>query len=132
MKSRRVEGRLSLSPAEVKWESSREERKKMKGRFLALVALVAVLATAAIGATMAQAGYLGAKRASWVNCTRSGWGQHTGYATCRGWGHWRLTVQCYYWGANSAGWITQYGGAITSSATCPWWSYVTNVYVEQN
>jgi len=43
---------------------------------------------------------------------------------------WQVTVQCYYWGANSSGYQYQSGGTQTRSSTCPWTSYVTKVLVQ--
>jgi hypothetical protein len=58
------------------------------------------------------------------NCS-SGYNTATkAWGTCRsGSGIWSLTVQCWYWGANTA-----YGnGPGTIYATCPSWSHITKI-----
>src|ERR1700691_3519278 len=51
------------------------------------------------------------------------------WGTCKnesgGWGGFALTVQCYYWGAN-----TSYGNVPqTIYSTCPSWSHITSISV---
>jgi hypothetical protein len=58
----------------------------------------------------------------YVNATKA-WGQCRNAS--RGWGGFRLTVNCYYYAQQ-----TSYGQAPrTISASCPSWSHVTGIYV---
>jgi hypothetical protein len=82
----------------------------------AAVALAAVLAPVGLAATSASAAVSGCSH-GYVSATKA-WGTCT-----NGTGSWSLTVQCYYWGANTA-----YGyGPGSIYATCPGWSHITSI-----
>jgi hypothetical protein len=82
----------------------------------AAVAAAAVAAPLVLPAAPASAQVSGCSH-GYVNANMA-WG------TCTtGSGHWSLTVQCYFWGANTA-----YGNGTGSIyATCPAASHVTNI-----
>lgn len=63
------------------------------------------------------------------NCSKGYVTGQKAWGTCRsGSGSWSLTVQCHYWGANTAyGW-----GPGSIYATCPQWSYITNITLRVN
>jgi hypothetical protein len=96
---------------------------KMKGRVLAGAGTLA-LACGAWGfvAGPAQAASLSCSHG--LNNATQAWG------TCTGSGTWRLTVDCYLWGANSTNWYEQGGGTHSLYAVCPSWSHVTSVYIQ--
>lgn len=58
------------------------------------------------------------------NCSKGYVNGDLAWGTCNsGSGSWSLTVQCYYWGANTA-----YGnGPGSIYAGCPSWSHITNI-----
>lgn len=81
---------------------------------MALGVSAAVAAPASASAGGCSAGYVSATKA-WGSCKTAS----------RGWGGFRLTVQCYGWGANTA-----YGKAPnTIYSTCPGWSHITRIII---
>lgn len=88
-----------------------------------------VAAAAAIGTAMLMVG-ISAGPASAGSLTCSSWvSNKTGYATCSGSGTFRVSVQCYYWGANTSSPVTVNNSRATAQASCPSWSRVTRVIV---
>jgi hypothetical protein len=82
---------------------------------LAMLGGLALAQPAAASAYNCYGGYI---NANWA------WGTCKG--ATNGWGGFSLTVQCYYWGAN-----TVYGNAPqTIYASCPSWSHVTRIIVQ--
>ena len=69
--------------------------------------------------------------AAYMWCNQGGWGSRSAWAYCSGTGSWRLTATCYWAPKVSSGWVTQYGGTTSRNVSCPWFSYVTGVYVER-
>ncbi|MBS1868048.1 MAG: hypothetical protein JSS99_00110 [Actinobacteria bacterium] len=85
----------------------------------AVAALVAATGSVVAAPASAKAGNC---RAGLVNATMA-WGNCDVVAA--GWNGYRLTVQCYFWGANS---VVGFPGA-TTYATCPGWSHVTRILI---
>jgi len=97
---------------------------KMKIRALTGAGALA-LASGAWGIVAGPAQASGLSCSDGLNNATQAWG------TCTGSGTWRLTVDCYLWGANSTNWYNQGGGTHSLYATCPSWSHVTSIYVQQ-
>jgi hypothetical protein len=79
----------------------------------------------AVAAALTSVGFLASPASAAVSNCSSGYVNATmAWGTCRsGSGSWSLTVQCYYWGANTA-----YGnGPGSIYATCPGWSHITSI-----
>lgn len=93
-------------------------RRRRLGRTLAAAVVVAGAAITPAVVTAAPAS------AAVSGCSHGYVDGHKAWGTCtKGSGSWNLTVQCYYWGANTA-----YGsGPGTIYATCPNTSHITSV-----
>lgn len=89
----------------------------------------ATLGVAAVAAAAGAAAFTTPASASVYNCRGGYVSATTAWGTCSnggGWNGFSLTVQCYYWGAN-----TVYGNAPgTLYASCPSWSHVTRIIVQ--
>jgi hypothetical protein len=122
--TRKAKGRSTVLPdaavpgAPLKEASSAPSRRGRHRHCLvgAAVALATLLAPVALSAAPASAAVAGCSH-GYVSGTKA-WGTCT-----RGTGNWSLTVQCYYWGANTA-----YGyGPGSIYATCPDFSHITSI-----
>ncbi|HEY1915460.1 MAG TPA: hypothetical protein VGH27_07785 [Streptosporangiaceae bacterium] len=90
------------------------------------IAAAAAAVTLAGGIGIASAG---PAAASAYNCSKGYVSATKAWGTCSsesgGWGGFELTVQCYYWGAN-----TSYGNVPnTIWSTCPSWSHITSISI---
>jgi hypothetical protein len=93
-----------------------------------------VTATGAVLALSAAVGLSAPSSASAapVNCRAGLVNAHTARGTCdagMGWQEFRLTVQCWWWGANT---VYGFPGAyetIYTYDTCPSWSHITSIYI---
>lgn len=103
--------------------------KLISARFRSLRATVVLIAVTAIascgGLALAQPA-----SATAYNCyggyINANWAWGTCKGSSNGWGGFSLTVQCYYWGAN-----TVYGTAPqTIYSSCPSWSHITRIIVQ--
>jgi hypothetical protein len=98
-------------------------RTKMRARAIAGAGLLA-LACGAGGILAGPAQAAGLNCSDGLNNATQAWG------TCTGSGTWRLTVDCYLWGANSTNWYTQSSGTHSLYAVCPSWSHVTARFIQ--
>lgn len=93
-------------------------RRRLRTALAATVVAAATITTPMIAASPATAAV--SNCSSGLNNATQAWGHCSS-----GSGSWTLTVQCYFWGANTAyGW-----GPGSIYATCPSWSHVSNWYV---
>jgi hypothetical protein len=104
----------------------RDKPMNSKVKIRALLSAGAVALACGAGAIAA-----GPAQASGLSCSDGYNNANQAWGTCSGSGTWRLTVDCYYWGANSTNWYTQEGGTHSLYATCPSFSHVTSIYVQQ-
>ena len=101
----------------------------VRARFRGLRMILATLAATGLAAGGALALAQPASATAY-NCYGGYINANWAWGTCKGatngWGGFSVTVQCYYWGAN-----TVYGNAPqTIYASCPGWSHITRIIVK--
>lgn len=100
----------------------------MKNKLVGAIAGLAAMASLGVGGaaivTAPAAATLTHSPAAVSHCSDGYVNGDKAWGTCRsGSGSWSLTVQCYYWGANTA-----YGnGPGSIYASCPDWSHITSI-----